>query len=188
MTAVAEALLPTEQDERDELASIGISLDGPTSDAQLDAWASEICRELAAENADIARYTEAEAAEIGRIRMRYAALREPHERRVGILEAIGRDLARRADFGKRKSRKVGFGSYGRKLKSEAVKIVDRAIALEWFKANAPDVVVVETPEPVEKIPHDKVEPFVLQYLKETGEVPPGIEHTSESDEPWVKPA
>ncbi len=186
MTA-APSVLPSEQDELADLASIGIVLEGPTTDAQLDAAASEVCRLLGEAQAELDRYEEAESAEVARIEMRYMALCEPIDRRIAQLELLGRDLAARADFGKKKSRKVGFGSYGRKLRSEAVKIVDRAAALEWFKAHAPDVVEVVTPEPVEKIPHDRVEPFVLRYLHETGAVPPGIEHTSESDEPWIKP-
>lgn len=185
MTAAAEPwALPTEQDERDDLASFGIVLDGPTTDAQLDAAASEICRLLGQAQADLNRFEEAESAEIARIEMRYATLCEPVEKRIARLEELGREVARRADFGKKKSRDVGFGSYGRKLKREHVRIVDTAAAIEFAKARGiPDAIKVET---IEKPVHRAIEPVVIEHVHSTGEVPTGFEHEAERDEPWVK--
>ena len=187
MSAPAESVLPTEQAEFNELASISIVLEGPTTDAQLDAAASEICRRLGEANAELDRYEEAESAEVARIEMRYAALCEPVQKRISQLEELGREIARRADFGKKKSRDVGFGSYGRKKKSERVKIIDAAAAIAFARAQEIDgAVEVET---VEKPVHKVLEPAVIEYVrKHEGEVPPGFEHFSESDEPWVKPA
>lgn len=185
MSAPAEVVLPTEQEEWDELASIGIVLQGPTSDAQLDAAASEICRRLGDAEADRARFVEAEKAEVERIKMRYAALREPVDRRIGQLEELGREVARRADFGKKKSRTVGYGSYGRKLKKERVEIVDPAAALEFARAQKIEGAIKT--ETVEKPVHKVLEPVVMEYIrKHEGEVPAGFEHIDESDEPWVK--
>lgn len=185
MTAAAEAVLPTEQDEKDDLAGVGINLEGPVSDAQLDAAVSEICRRLGGVRADLARYAEAEQAEIARIRMRYEAVREPLQRRAADLEAIGKDLAERADFGsKKKSRSVGFGSYGRKIKREHVRITDDAAAVEFARARGIEGgVKVET---IEKPVHKAIEPVVIAHVHETGEVPAGFEHEAERDEPFVK--
>lgn len=83
MSATAEWALPTDEDERAQLAEIGALVEGPRSDAQLDAAASEICRWLASAHADRARYLEAEGAETARIRMRYAALVRPGRGRSG---------------------------------------------------------------------------------------------------------
>jgi phage host-nuclease inhibitor protein Gam len=184
MTATAESVLPTEQDELAELASIGIVLDGPTTDAQLDAAASEICRRLGEAQAELDRFEEAESAEVARIEMRYMALCEPIEKRIAQLEELGREIARRADFGKKKSRAVGFGSYGRKTKREHVKIVDEAAAIAFARECAiPGGVKVET---VEKPVHKAIEPVVIAHVHATGEVPAGFEHEAERDEPFVK--
>lgn len=185
MNTPAESVLPTEQDEWNELASIGIVLDDSTTNAQLDAWASEVCRRIAEQRAEIERYNEAEAAEIARIQMRYAAMRDRHERRVQELEAIGRDLAESADFGSKKSRDVGFGTYGRRKVPESVKVVDKDAALNWAIEHAPDAVV----EKIERrVNAAVVKPAVLNVLKSTGELPPGFEHTAAHDEPFVKVA
>lgn len=185
MTTPAVSVLPTEQDELNELASIGIVLDGPTTDSQLDAWASEVCRRLAIEVTEIERYTEAEKAEIARIQMRYASMREPHERRAQDLEAIGKDLAERADFGNKKSRSVGFGSYGRKKSKERVKIIDETAALAFARGlNLDGAIKTET---VEKPVHKVLEPVVIEYVhKNEGVVPAGFEHIEARDEPFVK--
>lgn len=185
MTAPAESVLPSEQDEWNELASIGIVLDDSATGAQLDAWASEVCRRISAERAELARYNEAEAAEMARIQMRYAAMKNRHMRRVQELEAIGRYLAEHADFGAKKSRDVGFGSFGRRQVPEKVSVVDAEKAVEWAKANAPAAVVTTV---AERVDVKAVKPMVLAYLKDTGEVAPGFEHTAAHDEPFVKVA
>lgn len=184
MTATAESLLPSEQDEWNELASIGIVLDGPTTDAQLDAWASEVCRRLAEERAEIERYNEAEAAEIARIQLRYTCLRNSHERRILDLEAIGRDLAERADFGAKKSRDVGFGSYGRRKVPESVKVADSEKAVEWlYREKQGAGVRVKTTESVDV---KEAKPIVLAHMISTGEVAPGFEHVAAHDEPFIR--
>lgn len=185
MSAPAESVLPTEQDEWDELAQIGIVLQGPTSDAQLDAAASEICRRLGEAQADLKRFQEAEQAEVMRIEMRYSALCEPLEHRIAQLEELGREVARRADFGKKKSRTVGFGSYGRKKKSERVKIIDPAAAIEFARAQKIEGAIAS--ETIEKPVHKVLEPAVIAYVHENeGVVPAGFEHFEETDEPFVK--
>lgn len=157
---------------------------GPLSDADLDALASDICRRMSEVATDLNRYTEAQAAEEARIQMRYAAIREPLNRRYAALEKIGEELARRADFGKKKSRAVGFGSYGRRTKKECVKIVDPAKALEFARVAAPEAIKTET---IEKPVHKLLEPVVIKHVHASGEVPEGFEHTSEREEPFVKP-
>lgn len=187
-TAVsAEWALPTDEEERAQLAEIGALVEGPKSDAQLDAAASEICRWLAAAHADRARYLEAEAAETARIRMRYAACVEPLDRRIAQLEAIGADLARRADFGpKARSRKVGYGSYGKRAVSDVVKVTDQAKAIEWLVANDLDATTVRV-KATKSVDVKEVKPIVLAHLISTGEIPDGFEHIEGHDEFFIKP-
>ncbi len=189
MTGVVEAwALPTDEEERAQLQELGLLTEGsdvPASDAQLDAAVSEICRWLGAVQADRARYEQAEAAEVARIKMRYAALKEPLDRRIGQLEAIGQDVARRADFGpKAKSRKVGNGSYGSRTSPVRVSVVDRDAALAWAKVTHPEIIESKT---VESIRHKEALPLVLQHLHATGEVAPGFEHAESRVEYFIKP-
>lgn len=164
--------------------ALAAELDGPVSDAQLDAVASEVCRRLQEIDAELQRYSEAEDAEIGRIQLRYAGLTQPLAKDRAAYETIGREVAERADFGKKKSRQVGFGSYGRKHRPERVKILDNEAAVAFARAlGIPDAVKVET---VEKPVHNAIAPVVLAQIHATGEIPVGFEHEAERDEPWVK--
>jgi hypothetical protein len=166
-------------------ALIGFDLNQPKSDAQLDAIASDICRQLAALNADRARYDEAEAAEISRIRTFYRARVAPIDLRIQQLEALGAEIAQRATFpGKSKSRKVAFGSYGSRKIAEKVSVVDQDAAINFLLGHASHAVMQVSSY---KIVLPDAKQVVKDHLARTGEVAAGFEHVGESEKFFIKP-
>lgn len=185
--------ITTDEAIREGLAQAGSPIDrlaaelaGPIGIPQLDAVASEICRMLGESTVELARYIEAENAEIARIQMRYRALRDPVTDHILRLEAIGKEVASRSDFGKRKSRKVGFGMYGRRTVPERLSVVDQDAALEWLTVNAQGSLAIR--EQIKRsVDLKEAKPVVLSHLKATGEVAPGFDHAEAREEPFIKP-
>jgi hypothetical protein len=91
-----------------------------------------------------------------------------------------RDLARQADFGKKKSRDVGYGTYGRRTIPERLRVVDEAALLAYALEHAPAMVrsVVKN-----DVPHANLR----QHFAATGELPPGVEMEPAREEPFAKP-
>lgn len=182
MTAPAW-LLDSDADELADLAAVGIDLNQPMSDANLDAAASHLLGKMADDTRDVMRYTEARDAEVARIRARYESLITPISARMLSYEEAVREIALRADFGKKKSRTVGNGSYGVRSVPERVEITDKALALEWAKQHCPGAVQVET---VEKISHKAIAPAILARVHANGEQPDGFEVHAAHDSPFAK--
>lgn len=187
MTARLSFLLDTDAEEREELAALGVPLTPPAgaTAVEIDAFASDLLRLLGEAEADRARYEEALTAEIQRLRMRYGARINRAAIRANMLRRSVCALAETQDFGgkKKKSREVGYGSYGRRFVPAAVKIVDQAQAIAW--AEAEQLGVVEIIE-MKKLPHKVLAPIVLDIVRETGEVPPGFDVIAEHEENWCK--
>lgn len=101
--------------------------------AQRDAAASNLLRAMAAAQRELNERDEALAAEIARLRMRYANISEKLKNRYAYLESVVCGLARESDFGKAKSRTVGCGVYGVRQIREKVVVDDDAAALAWAK-------------------------------------------------------
>lgn len=186
LIVTAHAFLPTDQEERDELAQLTGSLERPTSDAELDAVASFGLRIMLSEQAEIARYMQARDAELRRISAIYETYITPHRDRYSTAEKAVEECAMRAQFvGKAKSRKVANGTYGRRQVPESVKIVDRDTLIPWLLNHYPAVVTEE----IEKVVAAKdVKPVVLQHMKlYEGEIAPGVEYSEAKDETFAKP-
>lgn len=167
-----------------ELAQLtGFDLNAAMSDAQLDAFASDICRHLANAKADLARYQEAEAAELQRITAFYETRCAPLDLRIRQLEAIGTEIAKRAHFpGKSKSRKVAFGCYGSRKIPEKITVVDEAKALDWLHQVGDDQAI----RVKRSVDLTVAKPIVLARLRSVGEVPEGFEHVGESEVFFIK--
>lgn len=178
--SAAEFHLPTDADEAAELASIGIELQHPASDAQLDALVSYWLGEMAAADADLARYQEALDAEIARLRLRYDAFMRPVQARRAAYEQAVCVAAERADFGKKQSRAVGNGTYGRRRVPAALRIVDRDATLAWARQQAPHLVR-------QTIKEDVLQKPLQQWFEESGEVPDGAEYVAETVTYFAKP-
>jgi hypothetical protein len=183
-----EWALPTDEDDRAELAAVGIVLDTPelqfpSDAAQLDAAISVVLRQLARTQLDIERYQAARAREHMTIDARYDRIMDPLAERVAYLESVGRQLAKEAHFpGKAKSRKVAFGSYGKRKAGGKLQIVDAETLLTWARACDDPTQLIES-KTTERVPHAKA----LEYLEATGIVPEGCEWVDEYDDPFVKP-
>lgn len=183
MTAPAFAL-PTESEEQGELeAMLGFALTDSTSDAQLDAIASDICRHLGYREADLARYEEARKAEIARINLHYSHRCGKLDAEIAQLRALGEEVAKRAKFpGKSKSRSVAFGSYGSRKVPEKVEIVDEARAFAWLTRTGNHGAFRTKTE----IIRAEAKKLVLANLNATGEVADGFEHVAEQETFFIK--
>lgn len=173
MSAVTAFLLNADEEEVEDLASVGIDLNRPMSEPEIDAAASDMLGRMAWYDKQIAMANEAEALERERINARYERRRDPLVKRRADIEAQVLILAQRATFeGKKKSRNVGNGTFGVRVVPERVEVVDKAQALEWAKAHFAEAVQVET---VEKLVHKAITPAVLARVHATGEVPDGFD-------------
>ncbi len=181
MSAAMPFELPTEQDELAELSQFGIDLSPNQPPEQIDATASDLLRLIARERAEAERYHAAKLAEIQKITARYERLTSPHEIRAARYEAWVCELALSANFGpKKKSRDVGHGTYGVRRVPARLSILDPAELLAWAKTSAPDLVQEVVSE---KVPHKALE----ARFKETGELPPGVDYTPETEKAYAKP-
>ncbi len=173
--------LPTDDDEIDELVGLGVLLEAPCSDSDLDAYASQLLRVQGEAEGEVARYRAACAAEVGRIHERYLHLAEPHERRARQAEAMVCEAAKHADFGRKKSRAVGNGTYGRRTVPPWLGVDDPAALLAWAKREAPSLVrLVEK----EDVPHKPLS----QWFMTVGELPDGCSYEPEHETYFAKPA
>jgi phage host-nuclease inhibitor protein Gam len=101
------------------------------------------------------------------------------------LEIQVRSLAEGYDYGKKKSRTLPSGSFGKRAKPAGIEIRDMDAAIRWAKANGVEVAVVE------KLNKTPAKEFVAKQLQTTGELPDpeetGIEWIDESETFFVKP-
>ena len=126
------------QVEIDELRALGVNIDSPrdNAQAQIDAWASTNLRRMARCDQELERYREAMSLEIQAIQARYARFMEPLTIRRNELEAQTKVLAVMSDFGPhKKSRSVGFGVYGRRIKKGGVVLTDEKEVIRWATSN-----------------------------------------------------
>ncbi len=131
--------LTDDADERAELAALGVVSDvahAPADQVARDAQASQLLRALGRVEAEIADREAARAEEQAHIERIYRQEIERLQRRAGFIRGSVEALAFDADFGpKKKSRAVGFGTYGLRATPFGVDIVDEASALQWATAN-----------------------------------------------------
>lgn len=184
------------EQERDELlddlgvpATLALTPGGTLTPAQMDALADQFLRIMGALAIEIERLTDARDHSIALIQQAYAPKIEKLATRYQAYEAQVKELARAADFGgKRKSRELVFGEYGRRASAETIKIVDQEAAVDWCEAHGYEGLVMTETKVVKKLPHAVAKPALLAYIARTGEEPPGIEHVAAKDEPYAKPA
>lgn len=206
MTAAAFILNAMEH-EREELVAYGL-LEPPAdpSQAERDAWASDLLRVLGEHERELAQMEESRRAEHARVDMRWDTNTAGLRKRAEVLRQMVCSLAIDADFGKKKSRDVAFGSYGRRQIPVKVAIVDDAAALDWAEKNQPHIVRLEATAPGdwvianwEQMTSDMQLMFTAAkrrlsktalnaYVKASGEEPPGVNVEPAHDEAFAKPA
>lgn len=172
--------LPSEQDEQDELAAVGVDLTPASPADAIDAAASENLRRMLAVAADLERYEAARRREVMAIDARYARRTDPLRRRAAALEAEVQRLAAFADFGKQQSRAVGYGTYGRRAVPARLQVTDAAALLAWARAAAPHAVR-------QTIKEDVPQRAAAAYFDATGAIPDGCEHVPEHTTFYAKP-
>lgn len=198
-----------EEDEREELVALGVL--EPVDVGQLkaiseyDALASKFLRAKARIMYDRGQRMEALKREQMQVALAYEAELVRLARREKFIDDILTLIATAAPIpGGKKSRTVGFGTYGLRKKAATVKVTDQAalaawareqipgacrmslrLDYVWVRDHLPEQLVTSTSQPraVEVL----VGPLV-EHFETTGEEMPGAEYVAEHDEPYFKPA
>jgi phage host-nuclease inhibitor protein Gam len=178
--------LPTEADERAELAAVGIELPDPSvqlPQSELLAHLSNLMRVMGDHDKEIAQLEETRAAEKARIDMRYKTQIDSVGQRRRWMESYLLSVAPTLDYGKKKSLTLGYGKIGYRQTPERVEITDEELALAFAKKHAPDGGIKIKEAIVRKI----VDPIVLKMVHVDGEEPLGFECHPASDKYFVTP-
>lgn len=179
-----------DQAERDELARvIGSALGAVNPEpADVDAMASGLLYRMTWMRDDLDRFRRARQLEREHVDARYAREIERVEARLKATTDAVHELARRANFGTKRSRTVAFGKYGLRKKAWTLKVDDDDKVLAWAtatdarrKAGEGETLVRETIE--RDVPHERLKAWYVA----TGEVPEGCTHTDDTDVPFADP-
>lgn len=202
------AWLTDDAEEREELAALGISADvsqAPEDQAARDAQASQLLRALGRVEAEIAEREAALEVELRQVKLIYQTQLERLQRRASFLTGAVEALALVSDFGpKKKSRTVGFGTYGTRAKPFSVEIVDEATTLQWASQQLPGAVSTSVTLSVdevmrltdagfgsivapERLAWKLAKSVVKAHAESTGEHDiPGVTVTLPQDKPFAK--
>lgn len=139
-------LIDADAEERRELEELGAIAEPTfTDDAQRDALVSRLLRAYHEHEKDVERFDASEQLEHGAITSRYDRLRAPAKRQLVRLHSFLNHLVRGATFiGKKKSRTVGWGSFGHRKdrdKLDLVNVPEIVAALRTIKPAALTVAV-----------------------------------------------
>lgn len=143
MSAIPNWLADANDEERAELAALGLVADvdaAPIDQAERDARASQLLRALGAVAAEHAERVAARDHELAHITAIYQPQLDQLQRRARFIEGAIHALAMESDFGKKKSRTVGFGTYGRRTTPLKVDVQDEDATLAWAKEHLPEAV------------------------------------------------
>jgi hypothetical protein len=144
--APPEALPPwladADAEERRELEELGAL---PKVDIQTEAARDELISTMLRvhheHSADVERYDEAEKLEHERITQRYDRLRRPGKTQISRIGLFILHLVEGAKFvGRKKSRSVGWGSYGLRKQQDKVIITDAPVCTSAVQATDPESV------------------------------------------------
>lgn len=174
-----EPLFLSEDQEREELEqALGQVVD--RTPAEIDAFASDLLESMGRCEADLARYAQAENAEIARIRFRYARFKNSVESRRTMLEGAIKVLAESQDFGTKKSRETANGSYGRRTKPAHIEIVDVKALMNWAMGMNSELGLLT-------VEYSVKQKAVNYWYSETGEEPPGTLLHAPEEVPFARP-
>ena len=132
-----------DDEERDELASVTGALAGPIAEDTVDALAAKLLRRLAYLNDEREKIDRREKAEHELVTTTYDRQRSRVDSRIAVTRVALEQLAQRMGFAKdskKKSRRLAFGTLGRKDVSGKFVVLDKTKCAEWLKERAPDVV------------------------------------------------
>jgi hypothetical protein len=162
--------------------------------AALDAAASWALRRKGECMAEYDRYSDALQREIQMLTARYAEITGPLLTRSQQFDRLLLSIAAQADFGKKKSRRVGCGEYGRRWVPERIEIVDEDALEAALIESRPDLVRATVKLPLARARElqlgvsqtDVPKAAIDEYVKSTGNLPAGCERKAAHDEPWFK--
>jgi hypothetical protein len=196
-------LVEVDEEERRELEALGLVADAtrePADQAERDALASRLLRALGYVRRDREGRQAACAKEVLFIQDRYAGDIERLDRRATFLESAIEALALQANFGSKKSRDVGFGTYGRRKVGAKPVVDDEPAAIAWASEHALEVLVLSVKLPFnraadqypdlldEKTTRQSIDKRALDArILSTGEDVPGVRIEPEREEPFAKP-
>lgn len=193
MSAVPVWLLEEETEEIAELELyVGRAVENAKAGGYVDAdvIASDLLRRQGDEVRQIAQLAEAKAMELAlataRISQRYDAQIARHQERAGFYERAVVAIAETIPWHEqpKKSRAVGFGTYGVKREPERVKIVDQEAAVAFARVALPSAIKEKMTLTVD---HRAIAPAVLARVHGDGEVPAGFSHESERQVFFARP-
>lgn len=138
-------LIDADAEERRELEELGVTIDPSFAvDAERDAMASRLMRAHREHAADMERYDAAEALEHRTITARYDRLRSPAKHQMMRLAAFILYIVSSAVFGgKKKSRTVGWGSFGLRKERDKVDIINMVEVVAYVRKAEPQSVRLE---------------------------------------------
>lgn len=138
-------LIDADAEERRELEELGVTL-APKfdADAERDAILSRLMRAHHEHAADVERYDAAEVIEHQKITQRYDRLRAPAKRQMVRLASFIVHIVSSVTFpGKKKSRSVGWGSYGLRKDRDKVDVANMVTVVDALRKIEPQSVKVE---------------------------------------------
>lgn len=208
MTAPAMdwSLDTVEEDLRADLEAAGVPLAAPEDldQGKRDALAGVLLRTMAQLDAEAAQLTTAMQTEIAVLQARFARRLDAIGARRAMTEAQVRFLARISDFGKKKSRDVGYGTYGSKVKPARLELAEPAAAVAEMEQHAPNLVRVTLKVPasvacaladqkwisaaeLKSAKRDVLVADIEAYQKATGALPAGVVEHEEEVTYFAKP-
>lgn len=140
---VPDWLQDEEAEERDELANVTAALAGPIAEESVDALAAKLLRRLSYMNDEREKIDRREAAEHELVTTTYSRQRARLDARIAFTRTALEQLAQRMGFkkeSKKKSRRLAFGTLGRKDIAGKFVVLDKTKCADWLKNRAPDVV------------------------------------------------
>ncbi len=134
-----------DHEELAELAQLGVvATPELAAEHERDALVSQLLRAAHEHETDAQRFVQAELREHAAIRSRYERLSAPAMRQLARLNAYIKHVAASATFtGRKKSRDVGWGSYGVRKDKDAVAVTDEPAMLAWLEEHRPDVLMID---------------------------------------------
>lgn len=138
-------LADADQEELAELQQLGVVASPEfRAEAERDDLVSRLMRAHHEHSSDVERYDQAEALEHAAITRRYDRLRAPAKAQLLRLASFIIHLVSGANFtGRKKSRDVGWGSYGLRKQPDKVEVADMLEVVRSVSAIEPQAVSVE---------------------------------------------
>lgn len=183
MTRPDTALATTDEDrEREEylriLGDFPLVSDAADDPVQVDLYLDRRLEQLAELEAAAERNREIADRKIANVQAWLKSENETLEKRAGWLRLDIQAAAEGYDFGKKRSRNLPSGTFGYRKTRESVTVLDEAAAIDYAtRAGWSEAIRVKT---------SLLKTELLKRVRESGEMPDGVEVAAPRDEFYVK--